>query len=205
MSETTLWRLRERKWLLEKDPQGLLKSAHAYVSDRKLRLLAVACCWPRYRLALRKGTKHIVQIVADYADGTASWEDVCSAADDIRGNLMLDHLAYPIAADSARMVLDDYLEQYPNSKNQIVRLIREIVRNPFCLTSVDPSCLSWNDGTVPKMAEGIYEKRDFKTLPILADALEDAGCTDSEILDHCRGRGPHVRGCWVVDLLLSKE
>jgi hypothetical protein len=55
------------------------------------------------------------------------------------------------------------------------------------------------------MAEVIYADSAFDRLPVLADALEEAGCTISDILDHCRGPGPHVRGCWVVDLLLGKE
>lgn len=51
----------------------------------------------------------------------------------------------------------------------------------------------------------MYDARDFSSMPILADALEEAGYTSADILDHCRGPGPHVRGCWVVDLLLEKE
>jgi hypothetical protein len=58
---------------------------------------------------------------------------------------------------------------------------------------------------VQKLAKSIYDDRAFDHLPILADALEDAGCTDAAILEHCRGPGPHVRGCWVVDLILGKH
>jgi len=54
------------------------------------------------------------------------------------------------------------------------------------------------------LAQRIYEDRTFEHLPILADALEDAGCTEATILDHCRGPGPHVRGCHVLDVLLGK-
>jgi hypothetical protein len=71
--------------------------------------------------------------------------------------------------------------------------------------SVDPSWLAWNDRTVVKLAQAIYNEKAFDRLPILADALEDAACSDVDILAHCRGPGPHVRGCWVVDLLLGKE
>jgi hypothetical protein len=55
------------------------------------------------------------------------------------------------------------------------------------------------------LARAMYDTRDFSTLPILADALQEAGCDTPDILDHCRGDGPHVRGCWVVDLLLGKS
>ena len=60
-------------------------------------------------------------------------------------------------------------------------------------------------GTVVQLAQVIHNDRAFDRLPILADALEDAGCTDPDTLAHCRGPGPHVRGCWVVDLLLGKS
>jgi hypothetical protein len=63
---------------------------------------------------------------------------------------------------------------------------------------------AWGGGTVPKLAQSIYAERAFDRLPVLADALEDAGCTDHAILTHCRGPGPHVRGCWAVDLLLGR-
>ncbi len=84
-------------------------------------------------------------------------------------------------------------------------LVRDIFGNPFRPVALDPAWLAWNDGTVPKLAQAIYDERAFDRLPLLADALEDAGCTDAEILAHCRGPGPHVRGCWVVDLLLEKK
>jgi hypothetical protein len=76
---------------------------------------------------------------------------------------------------------------------------------PFRPLSTDSQWLTWNDSTVIKLAQAIYEERAFDRLPILADALEEAGCSNPDILAHCRGPGPHVRGCWVVDLLLGKE
>jgi hypothetical protein len=74
--------------------------------------------------------------------------------------------------------------------------------NPFRPVSLDPS---WATSTVQMLAHGIYADRAFDRLPILADALQDAGCENDDILNHLRGPGPHVRGCWVVDLLLRKE
>jgi hypothetical protein len=85
------------------------------------------------------------------------------------------------------------------------KVLRELVGNPFRPVSVDPSWLVWHDGTILKVTQGIYDDRAFDRLPILADALEDAGCDNADVLAHCRGPGPHVRGCWVVDLLLGKE
>jgi hypothetical protein len=84
-------------------------------------------------------------------------------------------------------------------------LLRDIFGNPFGpAPAVDPSWLAWNGGTVAKLAAAIYDGRCFADLPILADALEDAGCADAAILAHCRGGGGHVRGCWVVDLLTGR-
>ena len=76
---------------------------------------------------------------------------------------------------------------------------------PFRPVAINPAWLAWNDGTVPRVAQAIYDERAFDRMPVLADALEDAGCADRAILDHCRQPGVHVRGCWVVDLLLGKE
>jgi hypothetical protein len=85
-------------------------------------------------------------------------------------------------------------------------LIRCIFGNPFrAAPAVDPSWLAWNGRTVIKLAAGIYEGRRFGDLPILADALEEAGCADGAILAHCRSGGEHVRGCWVVDLLTGRR
>jgi hypothetical protein len=82
-------------------------------------------------------------------------------------------------------------------------LIRDIFGNPFRpQLTVDRSWLSWNDRTVPNLAQAIYIDRSFDRLPILADALEEAGCDNADILNHCRQHGEHVRGCWVVDLLV---
>jgi hypothetical protein len=83
--------------------------------------------------------------------------------------------------------------------------LRDIFGNPFRPAHIDPECLAWNGSTVLKLAQAIYDDRTFDRLPILADALEDAGCTNTDILEHCRGPGPHVRGCWVVDLLTGKS
>jgi hypothetical protein len=64
---------------------------------------------------------------------------------------------------------------------------------------------AWLSSSVVSLAQAIYDDRTFDRLPILADALEDAGCTNQDILNHCRQPGEHCRGCWVVDLLLGKE
>jgi hypothetical protein len=91
--------------------------------------------------------------------------------------------------------------------------VRDIFGNPFRpLPPVPPSLLEWNGGLVRSLAQAVYDDRhlpsghlDAGRLAVLADALEDAGCADADVLAHLRGGGPHVRGCWVIDLLLGKE
>jgi hypothetical protein len=80
--------------------------------------------------------------------------------------------------------------------------IRDIFGNPFRPVAFSPA---WKTDTAVALARQMYDSRDFGAMPILADALQDAGCDSDDILSHCRGDGPHVRGCWVVDLVLGKE
>ncbi len=84
----------------------------------------------------------------------------------------------------------------------LVERAREWLRE-HCRLRVDASWLRWNGGTVRILAEAVANEQAFHRLPLLADALEDAGCANAELLGHCRGPGPHARGCWVVDLLLG--
>jgi hypothetical protein len=84
-------------------------------------------------------------------------------------------------------------------------LLRDVAGNPFRPVRVDPSWLLWNGGTVRRVARAIALEGAFEHLPVLADALEEAGCSDVTLLAHLRGPGPHVRGCWAVDLLRSHQ
>ncbi len=88
------------------------------------------------------------------------------------------------------------------AQSDILRCIFGAVFHP---TTIPSEILTWNNGTVVKLAQGIYDERAFDRLPVLADALEEAGCQDTDILGHCRHPGPHVRGCWVVDLLIGRN
>jgi hypothetical protein len=81
-------------------------------------------------------------------------------------------------------------------------LVRDILGNPFRPVALNPA---WRTSNVTALAQSIYNDRAFERLPILADALEDAGCDNADILNHCRQPAEHVRGCWIVDLILGKE
>jgi hypothetical protein len=84
-------------------------------------------------------------------------------------------------------------------------LLRCILGNPFRAVITHSAIHVWNDKTVRRIAQTIYDESAFDCMAVLADALEDAGCTGEELLAHCRAGGEHVRGCWAVDLLLGKE
>jgi hypothetical protein len=82
-------------------------------------------------------------------------------------------------------------------------LLREILGNPFRPARPDPDGLRRDCGAAVQIGQAIYEEQAFEQLPILADALEEAGCTDADLLAHLRGPGPHARGCWALDLVLG--
>jgi hypothetical protein len=83
-------------------------------------------------------------------------------------------------------------------------LLREIFGHPFRRLRVDPAWLEANDGCVVRLARGLHVGRDFEALPILADALEEAGCEQADILGHLRSGGPHALGCWALDPFLAR-
>ena len=87
-------------------------------------------------------------------------------------------------------------------ENTVPPLLREIIGNPFRPVTFSPQ---WLTDTAVSLARQMYDARDFSAMPILAYALQDAGCDSDDILNHCRQPGEHVRGCWVVDLVLGKE
>jgi hypothetical protein len=124
--------------------------------------------------------------LAAHAVGWVAHKDARGAARTCKGNLQW----IETGQDQSRLVCD---------------WLRDLFGNPFRQSVIGPDCLAWNDGTVPRIARAIYDERAFERMPILADALEDAGCGDADILRHCREPGEHVRGCWVIDLLLGKE
>jgi hypothetical protein len=85
-------------------------------------------------------------------------------------------------------------------------LLRDVLGPfPFRPVRIHGSWLTWDRGIVPAIAKEVSKKRDFERLPILADALIDAGCTNDELLQHCRSKGSHVLGCWALDVVLCRE
>jgi hypothetical protein len=212
----------EDEWLRCGDPLRMLRQLRADSHSRKALLLTAACCF-RVWDHLPEHCRSWVRLLEDAAEGRANpqrlnddWEDV----EDTLGRLSFNE--YPNHADGKYAALIEMLCVYweandvppdPNPKARTytterkayAALVRDVYGNPFRPASVDPTWLAWNEGTVPRIAQAIYDERAFERMPILADALEDAGCDNADILNHCRQPSVHVRGCWVVDLLLGKE
>ena len=111
---------------------------------------------------------------------------------------------FSAAYDAAKAWGDFVGWRNPTRSTQLVILcpiLRDIFGNPFAPVVLSPE---WQTSTVVAIAAQMHHARDFSAMPILADALQDAGCEHPDILDHCRGSSPHTRGCWLVDLVLNK-
>ncbi|HJZ54445.1 MAG TPA: hypothetical protein VKE74_05780 [Gemmataceae bacterium] len=208
----------ELAWMACPDPAPMLRYLHEKVSGRKLRLFACACArniWPMFPRT--DNGKQIVIVSERLADGLAGEDELSEAwkqsHDPTGPNATAAHedahaaatLTASRAVAEVRRRTKDYRVGerlgYEQAYAQ-AELVREVFGNPFRLTTADPW---WLTSTVVALARGIYEDRAFDRLPILADALQDAGCEHPAVLKHCFGPGPHVRGCWVVDLLLGKS
>jgi hypothetical protein len=212
----------EEEWLACGDDYRMVEYLRGRASERKLRLVGLACCgFPREFCDPRLTA--LAAVIERFAEGQATYQDVRLARETAviepfeggeftpydREVLVLDKFS----AKDAHWALDRFLAgfQYTLAAPEQSRwqprpvwcqLIRDIFGNPFRPVAVEPA---WLTSTVTELARGIYAERAFDRLPILADALQDAGCENPDILDHCRGPGPHVRGCWVVDLVLGKQ
>jgi hypothetical protein len=109
-------------------------------------------------------------------------------------------------ADSAffvALIVARKADNFAAEMAMLAALYRDIIGSPYRPATIDADWLLWRDGIIPNIAQAFYDERRFAEMPILADALEEAGCTDTDILEHCRRPGEHVRGCWVVDLLIG--
>jgi hypothetical protein len=174
-------------------------------SDRKLRLF-VAACGRRAGPGLADEHLRVVEAAERLADGQCTAREfvlTCRAANPTCGPQVAGVGRYGGSdiAFSRHLLLglpDD--EDCP----QDAGLLRELFGPlPFRPVRIDPRWLAWQDGTVGRLARSIYAEDRFEHLPVLADALEDAGCADADLLSHCRSRGGHTRGCWAVDLVLG--
>jgi hypothetical protein len=203
----------ESEWMSCENPEPMLEFLRRRKSTRKQRLFACACCrlvWDRLPLQWRQA----VEVSERFADGDASKEEVriafdtavLQAGDDLSfdDGLQTASWACNTTCSAHQMTLGAAYRSYL-VRRQAAIVVRDLFR-PFHRISpvAEPAWLRWNDATIPRMALQMYDNRDFSNMPILGDAFEEAGCTHADILNHCREPGPHVRGCWLVDLLLNK-
>jgi hypothetical protein len=219
----------EQEWLISCNPALMLDFLGSGRSDRKLRLFASACCRQVWDRLTNPYLRLAVEAAEDFADGEITEDDLTCAraaawsATNRAGHAMAAARAavrespWAAAREAQRETMQQVWEKFgrswpwgivPEEKKTALRrqcdLLRCIFGNPFRSALLRPDWLVWNNGTIPKIAQLIYTERRFQDLPILADALEEAGCDDAEALKHCRQPGEHVRGCWVVDLILGK-
>jgi hypothetical protein len=220
----------EAEWLSGTVSEAMLQYLAGKASERK-RLLFGCACWRRLWHLLPEGpVRELVALVERYADGLAARGELEAARSEAslvaaealrspsfgarRTEVLEGVAAWCLGLDTAGMgpPVDagqnaaHWAGQWAvaaESKAQC-DLLREVFGNPFRPAGVEPAWRWWNGGAVVKMAQAIYEERRFDDLPILADALEEAGCDRADMVEHCRAGGEHVRGCWLVDRLLEK-
>jgi hypothetical protein len=200
----------EKTWLECDDPVPMLEFLRGRGDVRKRRLFACACCRLVWSLLPSDAWRAAVEVAERYADGAASRAEraaVVAAAEGERGAplaaMAAAHACYADASlGNARGAAVYAAELDVTIPPQEAALVRCVFGNPFRPVALDPA---WRTPTALKLAQAIYDDRAFDRLPILADALEEAGCTNAVLLNHCRGAWPHALGCWAVDLLLRKE
>lgn len=192
----------EGEWLACIDPARMLRFLRDKASDRKLRLFAVACCRTVPGCLDTEACRAAVETAERFADGQASAEELRQAGaclSTLRAAACATRADAAEAAEFAAFSSSFRPAWVASRQAALIRDIFPLFHSPH----MDDAWLAWNDGAVRKAARAIYDGRAFDRVPLLADALEEAGCADAAILGHCRGDGEHVRGCWVVDLALG--
>lgn len=214
----------EREWHACEDPLAMFRKLRCRFMHRKLRLFAVACCRCNCHYFTDQRSTHAIEVAEQHADGKVSDSELRRAFEGayavhaeafaIHGKegACVEWGAANVAEPSAFTAAKNASWMSATRRNATAlpgadfaiqgNLVRDIFGNPFRPVTLDSR---WLSSTVLDLARTIYDERLFDRMPILADALMDAGCDNKEILNHCRENGPHVRGCWVVDLLLGKE
>lgn len=214
----------EAEWLVSTDPAAMLEFLKGKASDRKLRLFACACCWRVRHLFRNDAAGDALNASEQFADGLIGEDEMQLRRIERHHARNLAHPptqaiaaasherqvwpaeAAQFAADAVadtRAAMGEWATLRAGEQGIQCNLVRDIFGNPFHPVTFSSE---WHTDTVVSLARQIYESRDFSAMPILADALQDAGCDNDEILEHCRDASQvHIRGCWVVDLVLGKE
>jgi len=211
----------EEHWQASGDPERMEKFLGERGSRRRWQLFACECCWRILPLLTDDRSRAAVSLAERQAEGLAGPADVADAQDEAHAAVLeawqpVRHPALAAAAMAASYALSRPRRAYvyavqaaggvPAERLAQCRLLRELFGNPFRPVAVEPA---WRTPAVLAIAQHIYEREVFAELPVLADALEDAGCADGRLLGHCRGeppdQAPHTRGCWALDAVLGKD
>jgi hypothetical protein len=168
--------------------------------------------------------KHTIRCILEGA--TSPGQGAATIAEEVRSSRNLAVLAGPAAGDADDLgaiveacyrydELADRWDEFSLHGTDVAKAASELDEGvlteaarwhrKYGGVAISPSWLAWNDGTVRRIAQAISDDRAFERLPILADALEDAGCVGADILGHCREPCEYVRGCWVIDTILATE
>lgn len=202
----------EAEWLAGRVLK-MLRYARSKATMRQRRLWACGFCRINWSQLPDDRLKKLIELIEQYADGRSGGSNLVRAYGlfgvvkerAVANALHPDIVKALRAAQASNEDPPGIAFPQLQDSNLQVAVLQDIFGNPFRPVAIGPSWLAWNDGTIPKLAQAIYEERAFDRLPILADALEEAGCDNADILAHCRQPGPHVRGCWALDLILGKE
>jgi hypothetical protein len=217
----------EAEWLKCGDPTAMLTLLGQRFSDRKLRLFSCACCRRVWRFARDERLAGVLDAIERYADGEAKERDRMDArkiAEAVYANVdkPQDCLSIELRTAAEKSIRKHSLNRgelaaaavgwsgnanftriKATERRKQAVLLRDMAGDPFHPIALDPA---WRTSDVVLLAKGIYEDRAFDRMPILSDALQDAGCDKNDLLTHLRDtKQVHVRGCWVVDLVLGKS
>ncbi len=224
----------EAEWLACGESAALLLLDELWLRPRrKWRLFALACLEPFHPHFPHQGDfSAVLEMIAHTAEGEWSFEEWRRSEEDVarilhlvvedaseqRWHYVAEALAEALVAavhgegerysvvtgcqNAAGYLATEEHDGRMSEERRQVELIRDIFGNPFHPVALDRS---WLTSDVVALAHGIYEEKAFDRMPILADALQDAGCANDDVLNHCRdAKRVHVRGCWVIDLLTGR-
>jgi hypothetical protein len=189
----------EAEWLSCSNPTPMFVLLRSTASDRKLRLIVCELLRRDLPVGLADAQRAI-ELGEQWADRQVSAAEI----EDFRRSTLADpdYADWIALAGLAASAVGGCIGSGTDLAGELPSLFREVFGNPFRSAPISPA---WLTSTVVALARGIYEEKAFDRMPILADALQDAGCDNEDILTHCRETSvAHVRGCWVVDRILGK-
>jgi len=210
----------EEEWLACARPEQMFRPMPGGGPARKRRLFAVACCRLVFDWLVDNRSREAVNVAEGFADGAVDFHQLERAYDQafralgiVGGEparaatrVALEHLTDANLSDLVALIARSFGtpdgDEWCGAREFQAVLLRDIFGNPFRPVTFSPD---WRRDTAVSLARTMYESRDFSAMPVLADALQDAGCDNDDVLDHSRTPGAHVRGCWVVDSVLGKE